>query len=246
MKKLGLQLFIAAASATLLIAQSPAVPDARLAIRSGIVEVQRGNIWVPITISEPLRAGERIRTGSGSLAAIEFGQGKVVTLNEQSVVQIGPIGSTGSSGGAAIVQLENGSMKVFSTSDIQIAAKDTTLETADRPVDLELGYQSDKLNLTVFSGAVRNGSMIIHGGNDDPTVRTYTANRNLRRNDSYGQQIVVDPTFYVYPYFMYGNPNPNAGRIVPPVVNNPTNPGYRPTQVVPPMADPIRVPVTQP
>jgi hypothetical protein len=246
MKTIGLQLLIVTVSATLLNAQSPAVADARLAIRSGLVEVQRGNIWVPITISEPLRAGERIRTGSGSVAAVEFGPGKVVTLNEQSVIQIGPIGSDGSSGGAAIVHLENGSMKVFSASEIQIAAKDTMFESTDRPIDLELGYQADKLNLTVFNGAVRNGSVIIHGGNEDPSVRTYTAGRNGRRNDRHEQQIMVDPTFYVYPYFMYGNPNPNVGRIVPPVVNNPTNPGYRPGQVVPPMSDPIRVPVTQP
>jgi hypothetical protein len=164
------------------------------------------------------------------------------------VILIGQNGSAGQSTAAPLVQLENGSMKVFSASDIQIAAKDTKLESADRPLDLELGYQGDKLNLTVFSGAVRNGSMIIRGANDDPSVRTYSTNKNPRRNDRYEQQIIVDPTFYVYPYFMYGNsnPNPNAGRIVPPVVNNPTNPGYRPTQIVPPMSDPIRVPVTQP
>jgi len=244
MKKLALQLLIIVAGATVLNAQSSAGPNARLAIRSGIVEVERGTIWVPITVSQFLSAGERIRTGSGSLAALEFGPGKVVTLNEQSVVQIGPKAQDGQA--APILQLESGSMKVFSASDIQIAAKDTMLESADRPLDLELGYQADKLSLTVFNGAVRNGSLVIRGGNEDPSVRTYSVNRNPRRNDPYGQQIVVDPTFYVYPYFLYGNPNPNAGRIVPPVVNNPTNPGYRPTQIVPPMSDPIRVPVTQP
>jgi hypothetical protein len=57
---------------------------------------------------------------------------------------------------------------------------------------------------------------------------------------------VPNQTFYVYPYVSLGNADPNAGAIVPPVVNNPTNPGYRPTQIVPPMSDPIRVPVTQP
>jgi hypothetical protein len=51
---------------------------------------------------------------------------------------------------------------------------------------------------------------------------------------------------YVYPYFLYGNVDPFEGRIVPPVVNNPTHPAYRPTQIVPPMSDPLRVPVTKP
>jgi hypothetical protein len=145
-----------------------------------------------------------------------------------------------------MVQLESGSMKVFSASDIQVSAKDTVLESTERPVDLELGYQSDKLNLTIFNGAVRTGSIIIHGGaQQDPTVRTYTANGQSAQREGY---VIANPTYYIYPYFLYGNgnPDPNAGRIVPPVVMNPTHPGYRPTQIVSPMSDPIRVPVTRP
>ena len=225
MKKLSL-LLAAVFSVTALNAQSP---NTRLVIRSGIVEVQRGNIWLPISVGESLNAGERIRTASGSTAALEIGPGKVITLNEQSQIQIGPV-----------MQLESGSMRVFSTSDIQVAAKDTTLQSSERPLDLELGYQADGLNLTVFNGAVRNGPMIIRGGNQDPTVRTHIADGRASRNHG---DVVANPAFYIYPYFLYGNPDPNAGRIVPPVVNNPANPGYRPTQIVPPMSDPIRVPV---
>jgi hypothetical protein len=139
-------------------------------------------------------------------------------------------------------------MKVFAASDgrdnrenILVAAKDTLLESAERPLDMEIGYQADKLNLTIFNGAVRNGPMTIRGGgNQDATVRTHTAGRTHER-----QVIVPNANFYVYPYFLYGYPDPNAGKIVPPVVNNPTNPGYRPTQIVPPMSDPLRVPVTK-
>jgi len=175
------------------------------------------------------------------MAALEVGPGKVVTLNEVSQVQVGVSNS------AAIVQLDTGSMKVFAASDgrdnrenILVAAKDILLESAERPLDMELGYQGDKLNLTIFNGAVRNGPMTIRGGNQDTTVRTHTAGRTNER-----QVIVPNASFYVYPYFLYGYPDPNAGKIVPPVVNNPTNPGYRPTQIVPPMSDPIRVPVTK-
>jgi hypothetical protein len=223
-------------SLTALNAQPASPLNPRLVIRSGLVEVQRGNTWLPVSLGDSLTAGDRIRTASGSTAALEVGPGKVITLNEQSQVQVGQ-------SPAPIVQLESGSMKVFSASDIQVSAKDTILESDASPLDLELGYQADKLNLTVFNGAVRTGPMIIRGGNQDPTVRTYTANGvSSRRN----QNIIANPTFYIYPYFMYGYPDPNAGRIVPPVVRNPTNPGYRPTQIVPPMSDPIRVPVTQP
>jgi hypothetical protein len=70
-------------------------------------------------------------------------------------------------------------------------------------------------------------------------MRTYSANgRPLQRH----AEEVPSPNIYVYPN-VYGGRDPNAGAIVPPVVINPTNPGYRPTQVVPPMSDPIREPV---
>jgi ferric-dicitrate binding protein FerR (iron transport regulator) len=237
---LAINVLTALFSVTVLNPQSASAQNARLVIRSGIVEVQRGNMWLPISVGEALNPGEQVRTANGSTAAIEIGSGKVITLNGQSQVQIGQ------SNTSPLVQLESGSMKVFSASDIQVAAKDTILQSTDRPVDLELGYQSDQLNLTVFNGSVRSGRMIIHGGNQDPTMRTYSANG---RSAWRGGGIVPNPTFYIYPYFLYGypnlNPNPNAGVIVPPVVNNPTNPGYRPTQIVPPMSDPIRVPVRQ-
>src|ERR1051325_6128741 len=156
MKKAAICLWVLLFSFTALPAQAQA-QAARLVIRSGLVEVQRGNVWLPISIGELVNAGESIRTASGSMAALEIGSGKVVTLNEASQVQVGISNS------ASIVQLDSGSMKVFAASDnrdnILVAAKDTLLEPAERPLDMELGYQSDKLNLTIFNGAVRNGPM---------------------------------------------------------------------------------------
>ena len=213
-------------------AQSPRGWTARLAIRSGIVEVQRGNAWLPIATGDVLTVGEHVRTGTGSTAAVEMSPGAIVTLNELSQIRLG-------NSGTAAVQLEAGSMKVFATTDVQLMAKDTVLESTS-PVDLEMGYEADRVNLTVFNGAVRNGGVTIRGGNQDPSARTYSANGRPAQRPF---QEVPNPTIYVYPYFMYGGRDPNAGAIVPPVVNNPTNPGYRPTQVVPPMSDPIRVPV---
>ena len=239
MKKIAVQLLIGMFSVVGLFSQSGPQQNARLSIRSGLVELQRGNAWLPISAGQILVPGDHIRTAAGSTAALELGPGKVVTLNAESQIQIAPANS------ALAVQLEAGSMKIFSASDIRVAARDTVLETADRPVDLELGYDANRLNLTVFNGAVRNGPITIRGSNQDPTVRTYWAGPRGQRNDVRNGTIIVDPTFYVYPYFLYGNPDPNAGRIVPPVVNNPTNPGYRPGQIVPPMSDPIRVPVSK-
>ena len=220
-------------------AQSAPTPNARLVIRSGIVEVQRGNDWLPISVGTLLNPGEHIRTARSSRAAIEIGPRQVVTLNEHSMVTIGQTTTSGS----PVAQLETGSMKVTSSSGIRVSAKDTVLESDGQPVDLELGYQGADLNLTIFNGAVKNGPMVIRGGNQDPSVRTYVANGRPWRGDV--NNLVPNPNVYVFPYFLYGNAGVNDGRIVPPVVTNPTHPAYRPTQIVPPMPDPIRVPVTR-
>jgi hypothetical protein len=164
----------------------------------------------------------------------------MVTLNQVSQIRIG------SSDSSPLVELESGSMKVFAALEMQLGAKGTRLEVADRPLDLELGYEADNLNLTIFAGSVRNGGMTIRGGNQNPNVRTYSAGGRLPRNEVPAAM----PSYYIYPNFVYGNTiqrdrDRDAGAIVPPVVNNPTNPGYRPTQIVPPMSDPIRVPVKQ-
>ena len=229
-------LLIAVFSVAVLNAQAPEASQnaARLVARIGGVEVQRGAIWMAANPGEVLNAGVRVRTTMGSSAAIEVGENKVITLNASTEVEVRQ------SNGSPLVRLESGSMKVFSASDIQVAAKDTVLESAERPLDMEIGYQADRLNLTVFNGAVRNGAVVVHGSQDSNS-RNYTAGGRQQQRNGY---VVANPFLYVYPYFLYGNPDPNAGRIVPPVVNNPTNPGYRPTQVVPPMSDPIRVPVT--
>jgi ferric-dicitrate binding protein FerR (iron transport regulator) len=234
----GLQLIITSS----LIASCAAVvcgqqqSTARIAFRNGLVEVQRGNAWSPISLGDTLNAGDRLRTASGSVAAVELGPDRIVTLDEASQIQVGQ------SNVSPIVQLESGSIKVFSAFDILVAAKDTLLESADRPLDMELGFDGDKVNLTVFAGAVRNGSITVHAGDRDSSVRTITAgSRAARRNE-----LTVPYTIFAYPYFLYGNAHASDGRIVPPVVNNPTNPSYRPTQIVPPMSDPVRVPVTKP
>lgn len=248
LKPAAIWVLVTALSIATLNGQSSTTRIPRLAIRSGLVEIQRGNEWSPASLGESLNPGERIRTASRSTAALDMGPGRVVTLNEQSVVKIGQVSPSDAS---PIVELESGSMKVFSAADIQVSAKDTILESAAQPLDLELGYQADKLNLTVFNGAVRNGPVIIRGENQDANVRSNTTNGMDRRRENgvpwrRNGDIIADPSFYIFPYFLYGTADPNEGKIVPPVVNNPTNPGYRPTQIVPPMSDPIRVPVTKP
>ena len=237
LRTVGFFLWVVAWSAAISSAQSSAPSTARVVARSGIVEIQRANAWVTASPGDQLASGARIRTGSSSSAAIELGPGKIITLSERTEVQIRQ------ANGAASVQLETGNMKVVSASDIQVAAKDTTLESVEKPLDMELGYQTGRLNLTVISGAVWNGQVTIHGQQDSNT-RTFTADGRWSRDGN----AVVYPGVYFYPYVVYGN----AGSLpqqqgpvgtVPPQVLNPTHPAYRPDQIVPPMTDPLRVPV---
>jgi len=236
MRKLSLSgsslILIAVFNVTALSAQSLSETNAKLVIGSGVVEVQRGNLWGPIAVGETVYAGERIRTAKASSAALEIASGKVITLNELSQILV-------SMSNMSPCVLESGSMKVFSTPDTQIAAKDSALQSGDPSVDPASGYTADQQNLNVFSGPTHNGPVVTRRGNPDPTMLP-----NLEDGPPQNQGgIIANPIFYVFPYFFYGNHDPNAGAIVPPVVNNPTHPAYRPTQIVPPMSDPIRVPV---
>ncbi len=217
-------------------AQSNAPMNTMIVARSGIVEIQRGGGWVPLGASDPVNMGDRIRTGSGSSAAIQIEPGKIVTLREGSQIQIR------GANGMPLVHLDSGDMKVFSASDIQVSAKDTVLETAERPLDMELGFQGDRLNVMVLGGAVRNGQVVIRGI-QNLDARTFTANSANVLSQRNGYQVVY-PNVTIYPYFYFRNST--QGSIVPPTVLNPTNPGYRPTQIVPPMTDPIRPPVQRP
>src|SRR6266850_4429791 len=215
MRKLGIELVIAMSGIAALHAQTMAQSKARLVVVGGVVEVQRNNAWVQTAPGEQLNSGERVRTGMFSSAGLELGPGKVITLAERTEIQVGE-----SNNGSPIVQLEGGNIKVFSATDIQVAAKDTMLQSVEQPLDMQVGLQGDRLNVMVLSGAVRNGSMTIHGA-EDTGIRTYTA--NSRSALYHGYSGATYPVFYIYPYFMYGNRG-NGG-------------------VVPPMSDPIRPPI---
>src|SRR5262245_46212384 len=114
--------FVALFSVAALNAQSPGLPNASLMNRIGMVEIQRGDAWWPISIGEQLSPTDRVRTASNSAAVIAIGFGRVVTLNERSEIQLRP------ANGTARVQLDSGSIKVFSASDFQVVAKDATFD----------------------------------------------------------------------------------------------------------------------
>src|SRR5215831_8987095 len=61
----------------------------RITFRNGLVEVQRGNVWQPIALGDTLNAGDRVRTSSGSMAVVELGPERMITLNEGSEIQVG-------------------------------------------------------------------------------------------------------------------------------------------------------------
>jgi hypothetical protein len=208
-------------------AQSELVPNATLVIRSGFVEVQRGNGWQPVSSGETLNTGDRIRTGRGSMAAVELGPSRIITIHELSQVLIGRAS-------APVAQLEMGTMKVMPSSNMPVSAPDTALENRRRPVDLQPRFEADTPKVRVFSGDERRGPMV---DEEDSRVRTYTAGR---RSPVGYRNSFESPAYYVYPYIVAP---PNFGGTVPPVVIQPVHPAFRPTQIVPPMTDPIRVPI---
>src|SRR5437762_3023877 len=231
MRKLGLELVIVMFSIAAVQAQTNAQAKARLVGAGGAVEVQRNNTWVQVVPGEQINFGERLRTGALSSAALELGPGKIITLAERTEIQLGE------ANGSPIAQLDSGNIKVSSAADILIAVKDTMLQSVEQPLDMQVGLNGDRLDLMVLTGAVRNGAMTIRGV-EDSNVRTYAAGGH---SPHHAEAATAYPDFYSYPYFMCVTPG--KGGISPPAVSNPTNPGYRPGQVVPPMSDPIRPPI---
>ena len=78
LKRRGLKLattsFLIALCAAMVLGQRQSA--ARIAFRNGLVEVERGNVWLPITLGDTLSAGDRLRTASGSVAAVDDGGGR--------------------------------------------------------------------------------------------------------------------------------------------------------------------------
>ncbi|HYR86985.1 MAG TPA: FecR domain-containing protein [Terriglobia bacterium] len=167
---------------------------ARLTGRIGTVEVQRGGVWIQAGLGEAIDSGERLRTAGASSASMELGTGKVITLAEGSEVEIGQ------SNGTSAVRLETGRIRVMSADDIQVSAKDTTLRVAEKPLDMELGYQADRLNLTVIAGAVSSGAIVIRGI-ENSNKRTYVSDsRRAGSSAGYSSAPAGQNSFYIYPY----------------------------------------------
>jgi len=222
MRQLAYVLLIALFGVAPLRAQQDLQTGVKLVARSGTVEVHRANGWVPLAVDDEVGPTERVRTADGSTAALELSPKRVIALRERTEIQLRDSGEMPS--------IQRGSMKVVSAANIEATPKQTMQETAletapetrERPIDI--------LPLPPL-----------------PTL----LEPSLPPNVLYGDYM-FPPTYYVYPFSLgddrrggRGRQPRDSGAIVPPVVNNPTSPGYQPNQIVPPMSDPIHVPIKQ-
>jgi len=55
---------------------------------SGMIEVQRNNVWLPIAPGAQINDGERVRTGVGSTATLDLGSGTIISLSQASEIQV--------------------------------------------------------------------------------------------------------------------------------------------------------------
>jgi len=189
MKVLGIIGFV-----ILFAAAASAQSNARLTAGIGTIEVQRGGVWLQLGPGEAINSGERVRTAGGSSASLELGPGRVITLAERTEIEIGP------SNGVLALRLETGRIRVMSADDIQVSAKDTTLRAAEKPLDMELGYQADQLNVTVITGAVNSGAILIRGIADS-NKRTFVADsRRAGSSAGYSSAQTGPNSFYISPY----------------------------------------------
>jgi hypothetical protein len=222
MRQLAYVLLIALFGVAPLRAQQDLHTGVKLVARSGTVEVHRANGWVPLSVDDEVGPTERVRTADGSTAALELGPKKVIALREHTEIQLRDSGEMPS--------IHHGSMKVVSAANIEATPKQTMPETAMETIPETMEGPIDILPL--------------------PPLPALLA-PSLPPNVLYGDYI-FPPTYYVYPFSLgddrrggRGRQPRDSGAIVPPVVNNPTSPGYQPNQIVPPMSDPIHIPIKQ-
>lgn len=226
-RALGIVALIVGLMAGIAIAQS----SPRIIAGNGTIEISRGNGWMPLSITDQIAAKDRIRTGVGSFATLEFTPGKAVILGDQTEISLQQAGSS------PMVVLVSGNIKVVSDSEIRIDAKGSMLESAGEPLEMDVLDRAGRMNVIVNKGAVRSGALIIRASAES-AYRTYTAGGN---RDRMGYTTVF-PSVYFYPYFIYADRNvPNA----PPAPNQPFT-GFMPPQIVAPMTDPLRPPVHYP
>jgi hypothetical protein len=201
-----------------LLTASVAVPlqaqsSATLGGRIGTVQIFRNGSWEQANPGDAIASGERVRTGTGSSAAVELGPGRVVILNDRSEAELRE------ANGSPSLQLRSGTMRVSSEANLPVLP---VAPLPEKPRDLELGREKE---------GSRNIEIVIRTA-DDSRNGGY---RSGHRAGQFPNTFFYPNNIYFYPYVIFGGN-----------IQNPPNPGYSPSQIIPPMTDPLRPPVHYP
>jgi hypothetical protein len=125
-------------------------------------------------------------------------------------------GELGEANGFPSLQLRSGNMRVLSEANLPISA------VPEKPRDRELEPEKE---------AAHNIEIVIRT-RDDSRHRGY---RSGHRAGQFPNTVFSPNNIYFYPYLIFGGN-----------IQNPPNPGYSPSQIIPPMTDPLRPPVHYP
>lgn len=163
---------------------------------NGIVELYRNGAWIGVSLNEQVRQGEKLRTGVGAFATIEFAPNAAVTLADNSEVELRQGKPFLTSGMMQVI-----SMRPFEI--VEIGAGRSRIESVEYPLEMVITLRNGPIpEVNVMNGAIRFGvnpdTAIIVRSAQSSSVRTLTSGAR-NRSDRQQQQFMPYPYIFVYP-----------------------------------------------
>jgi hypothetical protein len=154
--------------------QPPAPPAivARLTATAEDVQVTRSAQSLTYAPGMPLRSGDRIRTGTATVAAIDFTDGNIVYMNNNTSVMVGSIRVFIGEIFNAIVHV--GSSSEAYTNDLSAAAEGTKFLMRSDPRGTTVAVVEGRVRCTPTSGGAWHAITLTPNQQISGTVRAYS------------------------------------------------------------------------
>ena len=151
---------------------APAAVVGRLTATDESVRVERSGQPVPYAPGMPLRSGDRVRTGSGTSATIDFDDGNTVYMNHDTWVMVGSIRVFLGEIFTAIRRI--GASSEAYTNDLSAAAEGTMFLLRADPRGTTVAVVEGRVRCTPTSGGAWPSITIIANQQISGTVRAYS------------------------------------------------------------------------
>jgi hypothetical protein len=174
--------------------------------------------------------GEKLRTGQAAFASVALGEGKALSLGENTEVHFRQFGAS------PRVRLERGKLRVIGNFAIVIETAQGELSSPGGMLEAEIEASDTAVQTTLLRGSLKTSGS---------SAMTFRAAAEANRTITAGGRQQTFPNVLGSQNIPYQNLVVYAGYVCMPNTFGANAPGY-PGQIVPPMSDPLRPPVHYP